>query len=101
MAAALTALDMALAAAIWSRCSCKRVVEGWKEQGMFLLIPHGLGSGWERVGHDLPAMAASFSREMGEHRDNRAELGDHNVGPARLVRMTRGTRTIGRTAREG
>jgi hypothetical protein len=52
MAAALTALDMALAAAIWSRCSCKRVVEGWKEQGMFLLIPHGPGSGWEEVAHD-------------------------------------------------
>jgi hypothetical protein len=46
-------------------------------------------------------MAASFSREMGEHRDNRAELGDDNVGPAQLVCMTRGTRTIGRTAREG
>jgi hypothetical protein len=78
--------------------------EGWlreERSRAILLIPHGLGSGWERVGHDLPAMAASFSREMGEHRDNRAELGDHNVGPARLVRMTRGTRTIGRTAREG
>jgi hypothetical protein len=45
--------------------------------------PCGHGSGWERVGHDLPAMAASFSREVGEHRNNHAELGDDNVGPTR------------------
>jgi hypothetical protein len=59
--------------------------EGWlreeKELGTTLLIPHGLGLGWEGDRPRLPVMVVSSSREVGEQHDNRAELGDDSVGP--------------------
>ena len=59
--------------------------EGWlreeKEQGTTLLIPRGLGSGWEGGQPRLPVMVASSSREVGQQRNNCAELGDDSVGP--------------------
>lgn len=57
------------------------VVEGRKGAGDDPTYPSwtrlGIGGGRPR----LPVMVASSSREVGEQRDNRAELGDDSVGP--------------------